>query len=304
MIELVQVTKTYNSGRLRALADVSMVLKDGQITALVGENGAGKTTAIRIGVGVSFPDSGEVRIDGRSLWEEKRASSKRIAWVGDKLAYDPSRNLMEEIRYFARLRGMGREESRSIGLKQLELYGLHEKGSAKVGALSKGMLKRFALAVATLGSPPNLLLDEPFDGLDPVGQSFLEGILVGFKRAGAAVVLATHDLRTVERLADQVMVLQHGRLTREVRPREVHKPGNGSPKVRITVGTGDEDTIRSLAELGKVELRGDEVILEVDLPRESEALRELLNRGLEIRSLEKVEPSLRDALFPETAGNS
>jgi len=193
-----------------ALDGVSFAVPQGRIVGFVGRNGAGKTTAMRIALGVLQADSGEVRWRGGAVDTDTR---RRFGYMPEERGLYPKMRVLEQLVYLARLRGTPKAEARvnAEGLLQtLEVVG---DPGARVESLSLGNQQRVQLAAALVHRPELLVLDEPFSGLDPVGVDVLSGVLRRSARSdGAAVVFSSHQLDLVERLCDEVVLIDHGRI--------------------------------------------------------------------------------------------
>jgi len=199
-----------NFGRRRALARVSFACDAGEIVGLLGPNGAGKSTLLGILATLVAPSSGEVRYGERTAHEAGAALRRRIGLLAHDLHLYPELTAGENLEFFGRLYGVPDAPARVGGW--LERAGLGERGDDAVSGFSRGMRQRLALERALLHDPRLVLLDEPFTGLDDAATFTLVERLRGLKAQGCIVLLATHDLETVEGLLDRVAVLRDGRL--------------------------------------------------------------------------------------------
>jgi ABC-2 type transport system ATP-binding protein len=206
-IELVDVRKTYK--RVVALDDVTLEFPSARLTGFLGPNGAGKTTAFRAILGLTRPDKGRITILGRPAATELHQLVKRIGAVVEEPGLHKTLNGTENMRVAAATLGAG--EGRIDDL--MDFVGLSDDAGRAVSGYSKGMRQRLALAVAMLGDPDVLILDEPLDGLDPAGQLTLKTQLRSLVTdRGKTVIVSSHDLADVEALADHVVVLDRGRM--------------------------------------------------------------------------------------------
>lgn len=216
MIEFDAVTKRYALRAVPALDALSLEIPDGQTFGLIGPNGAGKTTAIRIAVGVMLPTDGMVRVDGEDLSQNKHRVSAKIGWVSDGDIFDPRARATSVLRYLDGFYPGHRRMTLEKAEQRLEEVGLGKWSSKRVGTYSYGMKRRFALAAASVGDPSTYLLDEPYEGLDPGGQQFLRDWLAVRAKAGLTLIIATHRLGEVQKIADKVAILNLGKLVRIV----------------------------------------------------------------------------------------
>jgi ABC-2 type transport system ATP-binding protein len=208
VLELIDLRRRF--GDVVALDGVSFEVPEGRIVGFVGRNGAGKTTAMRIALGVLQADDGEVRWRGASV---DTAARRRFGYMPEERGLYPKMRVLEQLVYLARLRGMPKGLARSRAGELLATLDVIGDPNARVESLSLGNQQRVQLAAALVHAPELLVLDEPFSGLDPVGVDVLSGVLGREAREeGAAVVFSSHQLDLVERLCDEVVLIDHGRI--------------------------------------------------------------------------------------------
>jgi ABC-2 type transport system ATP-binding protein len=172
-----------------------------------GSNGAGKTTSMRIAMGLVRPDAGEVRWRGRAL---DQAVRRRIGYMPEERGLYPKMKVGEQVAYFARLHGLGSAAATRASDEWVERLGLGARRGDAVEKLSLGNQQRVQLAAALVSRPEVLILDEPFSGLDPIGVDSLAEALLSQARDGVPVVFSSHQLDLVERLCDAVGILARG----------------------------------------------------------------------------------------------
>lgn len=194
--------------RVRALDGLSLTLPRGRIFTLLGPNGAGKTTAIRILVDALDADGGDARVLGRTPGDPALAG--RIGYLPEHPALYPYLTGREHLEYFARFLPRA-ADARAL----IERVSLGTVADRPVSGYSRGMRVRLGLAIALLPEPEILILDEPFEGLDPVGRIDVREILRALKQDGRALLVSTHDLAEAEKLADEVGLIVAGRMRRE-----------------------------------------------------------------------------------------
>lgn len=209
------VTKIYSSGWRRrprqALSALTLDIPRGSAFGLIGENGAGKTTFVKSLLGVLAPDQGELSVLGGAPRDVSVRA--RIGYVPERLALPAAFTARAYLRSVARLKGH-RGADLDI-LRQLERVGLAREADERIGAFSKGMRQRLALAAALLGLPELLVLDEPTDGVDPLGRAEIRRLLAEERARGATLLLNSHLLSETERMCDRIAVLAGGRIVRE-----------------------------------------------------------------------------------------
>lgn len=206
MITFDNLTKTY--GPQHALDHVSFTVPAGSVTGFLGPNGAGKSTAMRILLGLAQPSSGGGSIAGHA-YREWASPAFLVGSVLDAEAFHPGRGGRESLMLACHTLGLPLHRVDEV----LELVGLSPReGRRRVRTYSLGMRQRLALAQALLTDPPVLVLDEPANGLDPQGQRWLGNLLRARAERGCAVLLSSHQLSEVERLADRLVVIAHGQV--------------------------------------------------------------------------------------------
>ena len=208
MLEMHHVTKTF--GGFKALDDLSMEVPKGAVYGLVGPNGAGKTTAIRHLTGVYRPDSGEITMEGISVYENTHLK-KRIGYIPDDIFYYPSAT-MEDMRKF--YKGMYPKFDDGLFERLREVFDLPM--TSPIRRFSKGMQKQGAFHLALCTRPELLMLDEPVDGLDPVmRRQVMSLILSDVAEYGTTVLISSHNLRELEDICDHVGIMDKGKMLLE-----------------------------------------------------------------------------------------
>ncbi|MEV6153722.1 ABC transporter ATP-binding protein [Nonomuraea sp. NPDC052129] len=206
MIEFNHVSKFYKD--VKALDDVSFTVEAGSVTGFLGPNGAGKSTAMRILAGLSRPTSGSATVLGQA-YSELDCPGSQVGVLLDAAAQHPGRTGREILTLSAMLLGLPKSRVGEV----LDLVGLAAKESRRtVGGYSLGMRQRLGIAHALLGRPKVLILDEPANGLDPQGIQWIRGLLRNLADSGRAVLLSSHLLHEVERVADHIVMIGRGRV--------------------------------------------------------------------------------------------
>ncbi|MEU5965232.1 ATP-binding cassette domain-containing protein [Micromonospora parva] len=204
-IEVSRLTKRF--GDVTAVRDLSFTVRPGVITGFLGPNGAGKTTTMRMMTGLVSPTGGTATIGGRPYGQLARPS-RTVGAVFDANAFHPGHTARDHLRVYAAMGGY--PDSRVTDL--LDLLGLAEAAHRRTRGFSTGMRQRLNLATALLGDPRVLLLDEPGNGLDPEGMSWLRGFLRQFADEGRTVLISSHALGEIQQLVDDVVVIRRGEL--------------------------------------------------------------------------------------------
>ena len=194
---------------VEALRDVSLTVEPGQRVALLGHNGAGKSTMMKIILGLIPFDEGAVTVCGAA--PGSAAARAQVAYLPENAAFHPALTGEEQIRHYLSLRG----ERMAQALDLLARVGLADAAKRRIGTYSKGMRQRVGLAQALIGKPRLLVLDEPTSGLDPVSRRDFYALLDDLAAGGTAILLSSHALTEVEARTDRILILSGGRLMAE-----------------------------------------------------------------------------------------
>ena len=213
-IDAAGLTKIYRSrwtGReVRAVDDITLRVPRGTIFGLLGPNGAGKTTFVKLLLSAVHPTRGSAMIFGRDAREP--ASRKPIGYLPENHRFPTYFTGANMLDFYASLSGVEASARRKLIPELLELVGLADWGSVRIGKYSKGMLQRLGLAQALIHSPSLLILDEPTDGVDPVGRRHIRDILTKFEERGVTIFINSHLLAEVETFCREVAILQKGKV--------------------------------------------------------------------------------------------
>ena len=221
-----------NFGEKEVLRDVSFSAEGGKAMGLLGRNGAGKTTSIRIIMNVFPPDQGDVLLDGQPL----RHSRVRIGYMPEEKGLYPKIKIKDQLTYLAELRGLSHRDAKSSVLRWLDRLEMGEYLDKKLETLSKGNQQKIQLAVALLADPEIVILDEPFSGLDPVNSQLLKDVVNEQVAQGKIVLFSSHHLNYVEAFCVDVAILLGGDIVLNGNIREIKRR---YPRNRITISLSD-----------------------------------------------------------------
>ncbi|GAA4660746.1 ABC transporter ATP-binding protein [Kineococcus glutinatus] len=237
---------TKRFGDKLAVDALDLVVPAGSFYGLVGPNGAGKTTTLSMATGLLRPDTGRALVLGRDLWSDPVEGKRRLGVLPDGVRLFDRLTGRELVRYAGLLRGLERAVAEERAAELLTALGLAEARDTLVVDYSAGMTKKVALACALVHAPRLLVLDEPFEAVDPVSGATIREILAGFVAGGGTVVLSSHVMELVERLCDHVAVVSAGRVLAAGTLDEVRAGGSLEQRFVDLVG-GRSDVTGSLA---------------------------------------------------------
>jgi ABC-2 type transport system ATP-binding protein len=286
MLVLQAVTKSY--GELLALDRVDFTVAPGRLTGFVGGNGAGKTTAMRIILGVLGADSGQVLLDGSPLTTPDR---RRFGYMPEERGLYPKMKVLEQVAYLARLHGFSRPDATRRAAELLTRLGLAERLNDLVETLSLGNQQRAQLAAALVHDPTVLILDEPFSGLDPLAVDAVAAVLQERAAAGSAVLFSSHQLELVERLCDDLVIISAGRI-RAAGSREALSEEHAGRRYELVTGE-PLGWLRAEPAIQLRELDTVRAIFESDEPTAQRVLARAVGAG-PVTSFSRVRPSLAE----------
>lgn len=290
------ITKRF--GDLVAVDALDLEARAGEVLAVLGPNGAGKTTTLDMLSGTTRPDSGEV------LWEGKPAQPdhlRRWIGVGPQAAQTwPRLTCAEQLVFLARLYGLNRASATDRAALLLDRVGLRAKRDAQARTLSGGMLRRLNIALALVSDPPAVVLDEPEAGLDPQSRVLIRDLIAELA-TDRVVIVTSHDLAEVERVADRILILDHGRRIAEGSPRELLDRYDLGATVEFSVDPEETGTLlNALSRQGALaEATADRVTarLATNSPGLSALLLAAEHSGVTLRGVQTREPSLEDVFL-------
>ena len=237
-------------GEVQALSDVSTSISSGEVVMLAGPNGAGKSTLLKVVLGLLEVDDCVMRVDGEHTRPD-RSFKKHLGYLPESVAFAESLTGQQVLRFFARARGVAPEQITTV----LRRVGLTSAGHRAIRGYSHGMRQRLGLAIAILGDPALLILDEPTGGLDQEGLAVLWGVLAEWRAKGRFVLLSSHDLTLLERRVDRICLLCDGRLLVDASPSELRERAALPVRVSFDVGGNTTAFADALAVAGYVEQR-------------------------------------------------
>jgi ABC-2 type transport system ATP-binding protein len=288
MLELIDISRRF--GDVLALDAVSFSVREGEVVGFVGPNGAGKTTAMRIALGVLDQDAGEVRWREKPVDQEVR---RRFGYMPEERGLYPKMRVLDQLVYLGMLHGMTRQDAAERSREMIQMLGVVGRAGDRTDALSQGNQQRVQLVAALVHRPEVLVLDEPFQGLDPVGVDVLSGVLRNQAAAGVPVVFSSHQLELVERLCDSVVLINKGKIVASGRIADL-RSSDHRRLVRVELAGGTGRWYESLPGIRVVERLAAGVVLELsDSIRERDVLDAARSAG-DVRHFSVVQPTLAE----------
>ena len=284
-IETRDLVKEFNG--LRAVDSLSFTVERGEIFGLLGPNGAGKTTTIRMLMDIFKPDAGEIKVLGGTVDTHTKS---RIGYLPEERGLYPRLRVVQCLTYLARLKGIGRREAKSRAEALLERVGLAEWRRKRVKELSKGMQQKVQFVATIVHDPDLLILDEPFQGLDPINVDLLKEMIRELHQTGKTIIFSTHIMGQVEQMCDRILLINEGQavlygLLAEIKSRYAQH----------AVLLRSDDSLEGLEGVLRIEKQGTDhlVFLRADTSPQ-DILRQLVARKATITRFEVATPSLEE----------
>ena len=292
VLEVSGLTKAF--GGKTVVDDVSFEVRRGEMFGFLGPNGSGKTTTIRMCLGIMRANSGSVRVlDSRP----DLGILKRVGYLPEERGLTRKVKVVEILRFLGRLKGMSAAAAQQRALELLERVGLHEHANKPVEGFSRGMTQLVQFVGAILHDPELIILDEPFAGLDPLNVNLMKEMLAERQQAGATIMFSTHIMSDVEELCERVALISDGRLLLYGNLAEI-KRRRGAHSVEVQAN----GVPPGLAGAASRTLPGGTASYDLDGNRTAESvLRSYLDAGIEVERFELSLPSLNDIFVEEVS---
>ena len=294
ILELKNIEKSF--GEKKVLTGVSFKAEGGKAFGLLGRNGAGKTTSIRILMDVFPANSGEVLIDGQPIDYNKTG----IGYLPEERGLYPKKIIIDQLTYFAELKGMSRKEAVKSIDYWLKRLGMTEYRNKKLETLSKGNQQKIQLITALAHDPDIIILDEPFSGLDPVNAMLLKDVVKEQIAKGKIVLFSSHQMSYIEEFCDSIAILNNGVVALHG---DLHDIKRDYPRDRLVVRTESPDAIINDFGSSCTVMENGSLMLRLTDPSEKKATMIRLVENYDIDEVKVFEPSLND-IFVEYAGDA
>ena len=218
MLKITNLTKQFK--KLKAVDNISLKVQKGDVYGFLGPNGAGKTTSIRMIMGIIKPDNGSIKLNGSDINTIHR---KKLGYLPEDRGLYQKQNLSEIIYYFGCLKGLDKKDSKNRANLWLERFYLDDQKRRKIEELSKANQQKIQFIIALLHDPQLIILDEPFTGLDPVNQILLKEVIKEKQEEGKTIIFSTHQMEQVERLCNNICLINEGHVLLEGPLSEIRK---------------------------------------------------------------------------------
>jgi ABC-2 type transport system ATP-binding protein len=300
IVKLEHVRKAYDTKV--AVADLSFTIEPGSMFGLLGPNGSGKTSSIRMMIGITVPDSGVVNLFGEPF---KRDHLKRVGYLPEERGLYKKMKVMDQLIFLGQIHGLDATTASKRAHVWCEKMEITEAIPKKTEELSKGMQQKIQFIAALLHEPDLVIMDEPFSGLDPVNAALLMDTLVDLRKQGKTILFSTHRMDQVEKICDAIALISRGHLVLSGGMREVK---SRYPRNRVQVTFEGDDSflthpsVESTKNYGgqaEIKLRG----INGASPDAQPLLAAALQRGTRITRFEVMEPTLEE-IFIETVGEN
>lgn len=300
VLEVKEITKSF--GEKQVLSGVSFEAQGGKALGLLGRNGAGKTTAIRIIMQVFNANSGEVLLDGKPLDTDKVS----IGYMPEERGLYPKKSIMEQLIYFANLKGVSTSQAKENAIKLLEKLEMTEYKNAKLNTLSKGNQQKIQLVATLVCNPDIVILDEPFSGLDPVNAMLLKDIVKELIADGKIVLFSSHQMNYIEEFCDDIVILNKGKVAVSGSIKEIKR---GYERNKIYISSQEIEQVQNFITsnisslIKNISQKDDGLLLELNREDDKpQVLRTLADCSADIDEFKVYEPSLNDIFVDFTEG--
>jgi len=293
VIEMQNVTKTF--GKHIAVNDLSLTVPEGSIYGFIGPNGSGKTTTLRMIMGIFYPDSGSIRLFGEKV---SGACADRVGYLPEERGLYKTMKVRELLRFYGELK-CGRKVNREVD-HWLERFDLSDWANKKIEALSKGMSQKVQFIATVVSQPEMLILDEPFTGLDPVNVDVIKAAVLDLQTQGTTVIFSTHDMNVAETMCDFIFMIFKGRKVLDGTLSSIQEAyGHDILRIRTEDGLS---VLQNLPGVDSIRDFGQMQELHITQDCDPQELLSALMSSTRVKSFEVARPSLHD-IFVRIAGS-
>lgn len=306
MLQINNLKKSF--GDFKALDDVNLHVKEGEIFGFIGPNGAGKSTTMRIISGLLKADSGEVYVDGIDAIRNNKKLKEKIGYMPDYIGVYDNITAIEYLEFYGSIYGVLGKPARKRALELLELVDLQSKVNTNVDKLSRGMKQRLSLARSLMHDPKLLILDEPSSGMDPRARFEMKGILKNLQKLDKTVIISSHILVELGEVCDRVGIIDRGKIVSQGTIDDIMNQVGGSNEIEVNVIDKLEEAtnvINGFKGIQNLKLDGKSFIANLSGGEEESynLLKLLINNNVKVSSFRRKEGNLEDIFIQITKGN-
>ncbi len=294
ILELNNINKSF--GEKHVLKGISLRAESGKALGVLGRNGAGKTTAIRIVMGVFPQDKGEILINGKAI--DRKAVN--FGYLPEERGLYPKKIIIDQLVYFGMLKGMNRHDATKSVEYWLDRLGMSEYSKKKLDTLSKGNQQKIQLIVTLVSNPDIIILDEPFSGLDPVNAKLLEDVVKEELAKNKVVFFSSHQMNYIEEFCENVAILNQGNI---VLNGNIHEIKRKYDRTKMVIVAQDLQNIKNNIEESSY-IDKDKLIVQMKSENDKNMLlRQITSKNLDVDEVMVYEPSLNDIFVEYTEDN-
>ncbi len=298
-LEITNLSKSFKD--LKAVNNLNLKIKTGELFGFLGPNGAGKTTTIKSILGLIYPDTGFVKINGKEVLKNVKKVKKNIGYLPEKVSFYDKLTALQNLKFYAELKNI--PSDRCINL--IDEFGLKDFAHKKVGQYSKGMIQRLGIARAMLGNPSILFLDEPTSGLDPGAVKWIRTKIKKLNKKGVTIFISSHILSEIQDTCTQVGIINRGNLVAQDSVENLSMNLKIKPKMIIKlekINEGIEKFVKKIKGVEKIEIYGNNLTIYCDFENRSKVIYELEKNKVNIKNIETEKSSLEDIFMKYTQG--
>lgn len=294
-IELKNICKSF--GNKIVLNNISFCAESGKALGLLGRNGAGKTTSIRILMGVFYADSGEVLLDGEPIDRNKLV----IGYLPEERGMYAKKEILEQLVYFAELKGMKKSDARESSMHFLKKLGMEEYAKKKLETLSKGNQQKIQL-IATLASNPDIIiLDEPFSGLDPVNAQMLKNLIKEEQDKGKVIIFSSHQMNYIEEFCENIAIIKDGSIVLAGNLSDIKR---SYERNKIILECSDIEKVKNSINYRSEAIKDGLLIHLEKESQKGDLIKQLAAMEIDINTIKVYEPDLNSIFIEYTEGKN
>lgn len=288
-LEIKNINKSF--GDKQVLHDITFTVESGRAMGFLGRNGAGKTTTIRTLMDIFKPDSGEFLVDGQKFDRNKF----KIGYLPEERGMYQKINILEQLIYFGKLKGMNKEDAKNSALSLLDLVELKEYANKKLETLSKGNQQKVQIIQAILDDPDIVIFDEPFSGLDPVNAKVLKNIIQNYIQKNRIVLFSSHQMSTVEEFCDDITFIKQGKIRLSDSLKNVKYQLGRKKYLLSTDDINALDKLKNIEYISNTSTFKDHILIETqDEILDNKLINDIVKNDINIISFNPYRPSLED----------